>query len=44
MEHHPDVELHWQQVRFSLTTYSAGGVVTELDFKLADAIDKIVNA
>ncbi|MGW9207328.1 4a-hydroxytetrahydrobiopterin dehydratase [Embleya sp. NPDC055664] len=44
MEHHPDVELHWQQVRFSLTTYSAGGVVTELDFKLADTIDKIVNA
>ncbi|MFI1577083.1 4a-hydroxytetrahydrobiopterin dehydratase [Embleya sp. NPDC020630] len=43
LEHHPDVELHWKDARFSMTTYSAGGVVTELDFKLADAIDKIVN-
>ncbi|MGW1993482.1 4a-hydroxytetrahydrobiopterin dehydratase [Embleya sp. NPDC001921] len=42
LEHHPDVELHWQELRFSMTTYSAGGVVTELDFKLADAIDAIV--
>ncbi|GCD93283.1 4a-hydroxytetrahydrobiopterin dehydratase [Embleya hyalina] len=43
LEHHPDVELHWREVRFSMTTYSAGGVVTELDFELADAIDTIVN-
>jgi 4a-hydroxytetrahydrobiopterin dehydratase len=42
LEHHPDVELHWAELRFSMTTYTAGGVVTELDFKLADAIDAIV--
>ncbi|MGC0417613.1 4a-hydroxytetrahydrobiopterin dehydratase [Embleya sp. AB8] len=42
LQHHPDVELHWEELRFSMTTYTAGGVVTELDFKLADAIDAIV--
>ncbi|MFI6977386.1 4a-hydroxytetrahydrobiopterin dehydratase [Embleya sp. NPDC050154] len=43
LEHHPDVELHWAETRFSMTTYTAGGVVTELDFKLADAIDAIAD-
>jgi 4a-hydroxytetrahydrobiopterin dehydratase len=37
-EHHPDVELSYGKVRFSLTTHDAGGL-TELDFGLARHID-----
>lgn len=37
-EHHPDVELSYGKVRFSLTTHDAGGL-TALDFALARHID-----
>ncbi|HEY7565887.1 MAG TPA: 4a-hydroxytetrahydrobiopterin dehydratase [Acidimicrobiia bacterium] len=35
--HHPDIEVRWNQVRLVLTTHSAGGI-TEKDFKLATRI------
>lgn len=36
--HHPDIDIRFTSVRVSLTTHSAGGL-TELDFKVAHAID-----
>ncbi|MGC0421118.1 4a-hydroxytetrahydrobiopterin dehydratase [Embleya sp. AB8] len=42
VEQHRDVERHWQELCFSMTTYTAGGVATKLDLKLADIIDAIV--
>jgi len=40
-EHHPDFLLHdWNKVSIWITTHSEGGI-TELDFKLAKAIEGI---
>jgi 4a-hydroxytetrahydrobiopterin dehydratase len=41
LEHHPDIDLRWDKLRFIITTHTAGDVVTELDFLLADRIDTI---
>lgn len=40
MDHHPDVELTYGGVVLRITTHSIGGL-TEKDFLLAEAIDKI---
>ncbi len=42
MNHHPDVELGWGRVKFSLMTHSEGKI-TAKDRKLAEAIDEINN-
>lgn len=41
--HHPDWSNVYNQLEISLSTHDAGGV-TEKDFKLAKAIEGIVNA
>jgi 4a-hydroxytetrahydrobiopterin dehydratase len=41
LAHHPDIDLRWDKLRFIVTTHTAGDVVTELDFLLADRIDTI---
>jgi len=40
MDHHPDILIEYNRVRFTLRTHSEGGV-TEKDFELAYRIDKI---
>lgn len=42
-DHHPDWTNVYNQLEISLSTHDAGGV-TEKDFKLAKAIEGIVNA
>jgi 4a-hydroxytetrahydrobiopterin dehydratase len=37
MNHHPDIDLRWRRVVFTLSTHSAGGV-TQLDLELAHQI------
>jgi 4a-hydroxytetrahydrobiopterin dehydratase len=37
-QHHPDIDIRYNQVTLSLWTHDAGGL-TERDFKLAAAID-----
>jgi 4a-hydroxytetrahydrobiopterin dehydratase len=39
--HHPDLEIHYNRVRVSLSTHDQGGV-TEKDVALAAAIDAVV--
>ncbi len=41
LNHHPDISFGWGYVRITLTTHDAGGI-TELDHRLADAIDVAV--
>lgn len=41
LQHHPDVDLRWQRLHFSITTYTAGAVVTPLDFKLVAEIERV---
>jgi 4a-hydroxytetrahydrobiopterin dehydratase len=41
LDHHPDIDIRWRTLRFSLSTHSAGGV-TEKDFALAKRIDDIL--
>ena len=38
--HHPDIDIRWNAVTFTLTTHDAGGL-TGLDFSLAAAIDAL---
>jgi 4a-hydroxytetrahydrobiopterin dehydratase len=38
--HHPDITINYSQVSISLSTHSEGGI-TQKDFQLAGAIDKI---
>jgi 4a-hydroxytetrahydrobiopterin dehydratase len=40
LDHHPDIDIRWNKVTFVLSTHSAGGL-TDLDFKLAKAIDEL---
>jgi 4a-hydroxytetrahydrobiopterin dehydratase len=37
MNHHPDIDIRWRTVAFTLSTHSAGGV-TQLDIELAHRI------
>ena len=40
LNHHPDIDIRRNNVRLALSTHSADGL-TELDFKLAKAIDEL---
>ncbi|MGY1900573.1 4a-hydroxytetrahydrobiopterin dehydratase [Nocardia gipuzkoensis] len=39
-DHHPDIDIRWRKVTFSLSTHSAGGL-TALDVALAHEIDRL---
>ena len=41
MDHHPDIDIRYTKISFSLSTHSAGGI-TSKDFALAEAIDDSV--
>lgn len=41
MNHHPTWTNTWNSVSFQLSTHDAGNTVTELDQKLASAIDAL---
>jgi 4a-hydroxytetrahydrobiopterin dehydratase len=41
--HHPDIDIRWQMIRFGITTHDAGRRITELDFTLAEHIDRIAS-
>jgi 4a-hydroxytetrahydrobiopterin dehydratase len=41
-DHHPDIDVRWRTVTFTLSTHSAGGL-TAKDFALAEEIDDLVN-
>ncbi len=40
LDHHPDIDIRWRDVTFTLSTHSAGGV-TEQDLLLARRIDSL---
>ena len=39
--HHPDIDIRWRHVTFTLSTHDAGGKVTDRDVTLARRIDEI---
>jgi 4a-hydroxytetrahydrobiopterin dehydratase len=41
-DHHPDIDIRWRTVTFSLSTHSEGGI-TAKDFALAHEIDGAVD-
>lgn len=41
MNHHPDIDIRWRTLRFSLSTHSKGGI-TSNDVALADRIDSVL--
>ena len=43
MNHHPDIDIRWRTVTFTLTTHDAGGV-SPLDIEQAKRIDALVAA
>ena len=40
-DHHPDIDIRWRTVRFTLATHSEGGI-TEKDVSLARQIDGLL--
>ena len=40
MNHHPDIDIHFDQVTLTLTTHDEGGI-TEKDFSLARQCDEV---
>ena len=40
-DHHPDIDIRWRTVTFTLVTHSAGGV-TEKDVAMARTVDEII--
>jgi 4a-hydroxytetrahydrobiopterin dehydratase len=42
--HHPDMNITWQRITFTITTHDAGHKLTEADFILARHIDAIAAA
>jgi 4a-hydroxytetrahydrobiopterin dehydratase len=43
VDHHPDIDIRWRRVTFTLSTHDAGGV-TRLDLELARKIDGLAAA
>lgn len=41
-DHHPDIDIRWRTVTFTLSTHSEGGL-TAKDFALADEIDSAIS-
>lgn len=41
LDHHPDIDIRWRTVTFTVSTHSAGGI-TRLDFDLIEKIDDLV--
>lgn len=39
-DHHPDIDIRWRRVTFTLSTHSEGGL-TRLDVALAQQIDQL---
>ncbi|MFE3055481.1 4a-hydroxytetrahydrobiopterin dehydratase [Nocardia sp. NPDC059239] len=39
-DHHPDIDIRWRRVTFTLSTHSAGGLTTR-DMALAHEIDQL---
>lgn len=42
LEHRPDLDIRWSALTVTMTTHTAGDVLTELDFLLADRVDQII--
>lgn len=40
VQHHPDIDIRWRKVTFTLSTHSEGGL-TEKDLSLAATIDRL---
>ena len=41
-DHHPDIDIRWRTVTFTLVTHSAGGI-TDRDLAMAAAINEILD-
>lgn len=41
LDHHPDIDIRWRNLRLSLSTHSLGGI-TAKDLLLADRIDAVI--
>lgn len=42
LDHHPDIDIRWTTVTFTLSTHSAGGL-TSRDLRLAGDIDRLAD-
>lgn len=40
LNHHPDIDIRWTTITFTLSTHSEGGL-TEMDLRLAGDIDRL---
>lgn len=43
LQHHPDITIMYNKVLVSTTTHDAGGIITDKDHALADAIEDLAS-
>ncbi|MDH6283033.1 4a-hydroxytetrahydrobiopterin dehydratase [Rhodococcus sp. LBL1] len=43
MNHHPDIDIRWRKVTYSLSTHAVGGI-TKFDLELARRIDELAGS
>ena len=43
MNHHPDIDIRWRNLRIAVVTHDLGNVLSNLDVALATKINSIVN-
>lgn len=41
VDHHPDIDIRWRTITFTLSTHSAGGLTVK-DFDLARAVEELL--
>lgn len=44
LDHHPDIDIRWRNLKFELSTYAAGHHVTSNDIELAHRIEAILSS
>jgi len=42
MNHHPDIDIRWKNLRISVVTHDLGNKLSNLDVELAQKVNKIV--
>lgn len=43
LNHHPEITNVWSRVTLRLSTHDAGNMITELDVKLASAVERVAS-
>ena len=41
LNHHPDIDIRWRDVKLAVCTHDAGNQITKFDIRLAERVDQL---